>query len=345
MRLYEITQNVTEAINFTRYIDDAEEAMKKGILKAVDTLPKIKITSAMQADIDRTGELDGVEQTVNLAELIAKYCSANLKNLAKTKIQIPLTRVQFIPLGNNLGECDRLTINITSKYINSIAARIWFLWDQALEKKYDKYNNSEVSDYNDDEDYDDYDNDDYDTDYPYNYKELADETITEFRKEIIEKVVQEYIDKSVSVFIHEMVHAKQHAAQKAKGIPAKKFDYRSYIKTKEIPNKEKFQDMVATPGALSDPVNHKIYRASPQEMTAFANQDAARFIKDNKLNVPGAKANAETMAKLQNYLGKYFKDRDNYKEYILLKRYGTLVYKAVADYLNRNAEQTKQNTQ
>jgi hypothetical protein len=347
MRLHEIEQTVDESVNYARYIDDAEDAMKKGILKAVDNLPHIEITPEMQADIDRTGELDGVKQTVNLAELIAKYCSASLKNLAKTKIQVSLSKVQFIALGNNEGECDRLTININSKYINSIAARIWFLWDQALEKKYAKYNNSEVSDYDDDEeDYNDYDydNDEYNTDYPYNYKELADETITEFRKDIFTKVVQEYVDKCASIFIHELVHAKQHAVQLAKGIPAKNLDYRSYIKTKELPTKEKFQNMVATPDALDDPLNYKIYRASPQEMAAFANQAAAKFIKDNKLNVSGAKADAATMAKLQNYLGKYFKDRDNYKEYILLKRYGNLVYKAVADYLNRNAEQAKQNT-
>jgi hypothetical protein len=70
-----------------------------------------------------------------------------------------------------------------------------------------------------------------------------------------------------------------------------------------------------------------------------------KFIKDNKLNVQGATADAATMAKLQNYLGNYFKDRANPKEYKLLKRYGSLVYKAVADYLNRNAAQAKQNTQ
>jgi hypothetical protein len=343
MRLYEITQNVTEAINYTRYLPDIEVAMKKGILKAVDTLPKIEITPEMQAEINRTGELDGIEQTVNLADLIAKYCSVNLKNLAKTKILVPLTRVQFIPLGKNNGECDRLTISITINYINAIASRIWFLWDQALEKKYAKYNNSEVSDYNDDDDYND-DYNDYDTDYPYNYKELADDAITEFRKVILDKGLQEYIDKSASVFVHELVHAKQHAVQLTKGIPAKKLDYRSYIKTKEIPNKEKFQDMVDTPGALDDPINHKIYRASPQEMAAFANQDAGRFIKDNKLNVPGTEAGPAIMTKLQNYLGPYFKDRDNYQEYQILKRYGALVYKAVTDYLNRNADSAKQKT-
>jgi hypothetical protein len=70
-------------------------------------------------------------------------------------------------------------------------------------------------------------------------------------------------------------------------------------------------------------------------MAAFANQDAARFIKDNNLNVQGVTADAATMAKLQNYLGKYFRDRDNYQERTLLKRYGTLVYKAVDDYLSR----------
>jgi hypothetical protein len=344
MRLYEITQNVDEAVNFTRYIDDAEDAMRKGILKAVNTLPNIEITPEMQADIDDTGKFGSVKQKANLVELIAKYCSANLKNLSNKKIQVPLTNVIFSPLGTNNGECAGLTIRLNIRYINSIAPRIWYFWTQALDKNYSKHNHSDINDYNDN-DYDDYEDNEYDTDYPYDYKELADESIKEFKNSMFVPIIEEYIAECSSVFIHELVHAKQHATQRVKGIPNKKLDYRSYIKTKEIPNKEKFQTMVNTPGALDNPENYKIYRASPQEMTAFANQEAVKFIKDNKLNVPGAKADAATMAKLQNYLGNYFRDRDNYKEYIILKRYGTLIYKAVVDYLNRNSTQAKQNTQ
>jgi hypothetical protein len=114
-----------------------------------------------------------------------------------------------------------------------------------------------------------------------------------------------------------------------------------------LASKDKFNKVIDDPesAGIDDTEAYKLYRASPQEMAAFANQDALKFIKDNKLNVQGATADAATMAKLQNYLGNYFKDRENPKEYKLLKRYGSLVYKAVADYLNRNAAQAKQNTQ
>jgi hypothetical protein len=138
-----------------------------------------------------------------------------------------------------------------------------------------------------------------------------------------------------------MVHAQQHQAQFVRNKDA---DYRSYIKTKTIPSKKEFQTMIDTPGALDDPTNYKLYRASPQEMAAFANQAAAKFIKDHGLNKPGIKPNASTMSALQLYLDNFFRDKNNPKEYKLLKRYGNLIYKAVADYLTRKAELEKQNT-
>jgi hypothetical protein len=308
MRLYEIEQTVDEAANYTRYIDDAEDAMKKGILTACSIMANIKITPEMQADIDETRKLGSVKQALNLAGLIKQHCANELKILAETKMKVPVSDVVFEELGTTNGECAYLEIRLNIAYINGITHQIWNRWTKDLAN-----NNTSI---------------------PFNYTKTAKKIINTFKKTVFNSPIPA-LDNCASTFIHEMVHAHQHAAQAAKGISADDTDYRSYLKTKEIPTKKAFQDMVDTENALDDPENYKIYRASPQEMAAFANQDAARFIKDNKLNTPGAKADAATMSKLQNYLGKYFRDRDNYKEYILLKRYGNLVYKAVADYLNR----------
>jgi hypothetical protein len=308
MRLYEIEQPVDEAINYTRYIDDAENAMKKGILTACTVLATVPITPAMQADIAQTKAFGSVRHAVNLAELIKDHCTAELKKLAVNKMKVPVTDVIFEPLGDSNGECYLLEVRLNIAYINGISNQVWARWTKAVVANR--------------------------TGDPFDYTKTAKKIISTFKKTLFDTPIP-VLDNCASTFIHELVHARQHMPQVAKGVPDSGTDYGSYIKTKEIPDKKAFTKMVDTPGALDDPANYRIFRASPQEMAAFANQDAARFIKDNNLNVQGVTADPATMAKLQNYLGKYFRDRDNYQEHTLLKRYGTLVYKAVDDYLSR----------
>ena len=310
MRLYEITQNVTEAVNFTRFVGDAEDAMKRGVLSACSIMATVTITPEMQADIEKTKAFGSVKQVLDLPDLIKQHCANELKILAETKMKVPVSDVVFEELGTTNGECAYLEIRLNISYINGITHQIWNRWTKAVVA-------NRVGD-------------------PFSYTKTAKKIINKFKKTVFDVPIPA-LDNCASTFIHEMVHAQQHAVQAAKGISADDTDYRSYLKTKEIPTKKAFQAMVDTDNALADPENYKIYRASPQEMAAFANQDAVKFIKDNKLNVPGAQADAATMAKLQNYLGNYFRDKGNYQERVLLKRYGTLVYKAVADYLNRTA--------
>jgi hypothetical protein len=308
MRLYEIEQTVAESVNFTRYIDDAENAMKKGILTACSILATVTITPAMQADITQTKAFGSVRQAVNLAGLIKDHCTVELKKLAVNKMKVPVTDVIFEPLGDSNGECYLLEVRLNIAYINGISNQVWSRWTKAVVA-------NRAGD-------------------PFSYTKTAKKIINTFKKTLFEVPIP-VIDNCASTFIHEMVHAQQHMPQLAKGVPDSGTDYGSYIKTKDVPDKKAFTKMVDTPGALDDPENYRIFRASPQEMAAFANQDAARFIKDNNLNVQGVTADPATMAKLQNYLGKYFRDRDNYQERTLLKRYGTLVYKAVDDYFSR----------
>jgi len=308
MRLYEIEQTVDEAINYTRYIDDAENAMKKGILTACTALATVAITPAMKADIAQTKTFGSVRQAVELAGLIKDQCEKELKKLAVNKMKVPVSDVIFEPLADANGECYLLEVRLNIAYINGIANPIWARWTKAVVA-------NRVGD-------------------PFDYTKTAKKIINTFKKTLFDTPIP-VLDNCASTFIHELVHARQHMPQISKGVPDSGTDYGSYIKTKEVPNKKEFTKMVDTPGALDNPENYRIFRASPQEMTAFANQAAAKFIKDNKLNMPDAKADTATMANLQNYLGDYFRDRNNYQERTLLKRYGTLVYKAVDDYLNR----------
>jgi hypothetical protein len=304
MKINEVAQPVAEAINFARYTDDADAAMKSGIVSSVRTLPKVRITDSMAAEIE-AGSTNSLKTQANLSKLMAKYCSANLKKLAVQTMSVPVTAVVFEPLGNNKGECADLEIRLNSRYLKGIEHKILADWVNSLRK-------SGVD--------------------PLNYAETTNEIIDAFINNVLFAGSAETIALScANTFIHEMVHAQQNQLQYNQG--RTDTEYRSYLAPKD-----RFNKMMSDPGSvdMDDDVAHKIYRASPQEMAAFANQDAAKFIKDMGLNQPNAVADQKVMSELQHYVNEYFNDRTNPKEYRLLKRYGSLVYRAVMDYLQRN---------
>lgn len=94
--------------------------------------------------------------------------------------------------------------------------------------------------------------------------------------EMSDREVVPVIREMIGVLIHELVHVKQAAAQiKAGRI---KREYRSYVQ----PDKVRFdQVMKAIKAGTDTDADYVAYRASPQEIAAFAHQIAIMFIDDH----------------------------------------------------------------
>ena len=316
MRLYEIVQPVNEAINFVQFAGPAEQAIKQGILDAVDTLVNVRITPEIQQEINQTKKFGSVKNLAKLVEQMSQNCSNNLTTLAVEVMKVPETSVSFKDIGTNRGECSEKQVRLSTRYLTRIGNQIWSTWALALAS-------NNVSN-------------------PPDYNNTAKRIIRKFKTQIFSRAVMIEIDDCVSVFIHEMVHAQQDMQQYNKGISSSDSEYRSYLTSKD-----KFMQMVTDPASseFQGADFSRIYQASPQEMAAYAHQYAISFIKDNKLDKANTVADKDVMAKLQNYLGDFYKDRTNRKEYRILKRYGSLVYSNVMDFLARKSEIAKQKTQ
>jgi len=321
MRLYEIQQNIEESINLTRYLPEVEDAIKKGILASMDSLINVKITPNVQANIDETGKFGAVRSRVKLVSKMKKHCSANLQNVASSIMNMPNIIVYFDKMKKNNGEwySDNSSIAINIKYLNDIKNRIWANWSAQIIK----YNEGDTLD----------------------YLETAESIIDEFKRYTFTPAVSAVVTNIAGVFIHEMVHAMQDKAAAAKGMNTDKA-YRSYLTNKETFDKS-IEDYKKA--GFTEKEAYRFYRGSPQEIAAFANQEAAKFIKSKKLDQPGVQATPQRLSELQTqlkYLNDIFKDTNNTTEIKIIRRYTTLMYKAVMDYVERKNElaQAKQNT-
>jgi hypothetical protein len=170
--------------------------------------------------------------------------------------------------------------------------------------------------------------------------------IDEFKRYIFTPAVNAVVNTLSGIFIHEMVHAKQDKAASAKGMNPDKA-YRSYLT-----NKETFEKSIEDykKAGFTKEQAYRLYRGSPQEIAAFANQEAAKFIKNKKLDQPGVQITSQRLADLKtqlSYLNDIFKNKNDPTEIKIIRRYTTLMYKAVMDYAERKNElaQTKQPTQ
>lgn len=320
MRLYEIQQNIEESINLTRYLPEVENAIKKGILDSMDSFVNVKITPDIQANINETGKFGAVKPRVKLVSKMKKHCSTNIQSVASSTMNMPNITVYFDKIKNNgewYGDDSAIAINI--KYLNDIKNRVWANWSAQLIK----YNEGDTLD----------------------YLETADSIIDEFKRYTFTPAVSAVVTNIAGVFIHEMVHAMQDKAASTKGMNPDKA-YRSYLTNKETFDKS-IEDYKKA--GFTKEQAYRLYRGSPQEIAAFANQEAAKFIKNKKLDQPGVQATPQRLADLQTqlkYLNDIFKDKNNPTEIKIMRRYTTLMYKAVMDYVERKneLEQAKQNT-
>ena len=137
------------------------------------------------------------------------------------------------------------------------------------------------------------------------------------------------LNKLVAVVIHELTHVVQHSSQFKKGRTSS--EYRSYLE----PNKEKFHASVGklSKGDASDE-DYRLYRGSPQEVGAFAQEAALDFINDmfvDDMNQPEefVEFKKEIPKLLNHYVNKQFNDPSNPMEYAVFKRFNKLMYQEV----------------
>jgi hypothetical protein len=311
MRLHEIQQNVDEDINLTRYLPNVENAIKKAILASMDSFLNVKITPQMQDDINKTEKFGVVKKRIRLVTKMKKNCAINLQNIASRTMKMPKITVYFDKIKNN-GEwyVEDFSIVLNTKYLNEIKNRIWSNWTAYLIK----YNEGDT----------------------LNYLETANSIIDSFKQSMFTSPIDRVVSTLAGVFIHEMVHAKQDKAAAANGMNPDKA-YRSYLTNKETFDKS-IEDYEAA--GFTKAEADRFYRGSPQEIAAFANQEAAKFIKNKKLDQRGVVATPQKLSDLQNqlkYLNDVFKDKTP-AEIKIMRRYTTLMYKAVMDYLDRKNE-------
>ena len=151
------------------------------------------------------------------------------------------------------------------------------------------------------------------------------------------------IRKLVSTVIHELVHVIQHSKQQHRPQTA----YRSYLTR----DKSKFYAaMNRMHQGTHDTADYRLYRGSPQEIAAFAHEEALKIINDT--NMGDADENELAYIKkhlpsyMQGYTGNMFSDPTNEHEYKIFKRFNKIVYQEVSSYLDKliatAAEQKKQ---
>lgn len=308
MRINDI---INEAISLTKYTPAAIDAVKSGIVEVVGNFDKILFSKDEKEEI-ALGVLKPINAKVlkHLANL--DYVVADKLEAVGKEMNIPIT-VKFVEMDSN-GEASGLVIYLNKRYLAGIKKLVVDAVDQfTLDNAY-----------------------------------AEDELLQAFKlvpKELSKQLFKfqpdfdTRIKRLVSTFIHEAVHAQQNKAQHDVG----RFDteYRSYLAPKS-----KFNDTILGKNFANSEEEYKIYRASPQEMAAFAHEDALKFIQGVGMDDADYDFSQENindaMRELQSYVADYFKDKENPKEYRLFKRYSRLVYQEVQRYIENILKKNNQ---
>jgi len=144
--------------------------------------------------------------------------------------------------------------------------------------------------------------------------------------------IRNAIDELVSNFIHEMVHIRQNYIQ----FLNKRYDpeYRSYL------DKEKGEfNTLARYKSDKTARYMELYRASPQEITAFSHMAALDVIKSFGLNTNNLTdihipPNKEVLSKVVEHVKKYYNAPETFEEKKVYNRYIKQTYLEVEEYLN-----------
>jgi hypothetical protein len=141
------------------------------------------------------------------------------------------------------------------------------------------------------------------------------------------------LDRLVSVVLHELTHIIQHSAQYKQDRKGPT-EYRSYLE----PDKTKFNAVINKmhKGEELTPYEYKIYRASPQEIPAFAQEAALGVLNDLDIdNVTDLKELRKLLPdNIRAFMDHQFNNPSNAKEYAVFKKFHKLMYQEIMRYVD-----------
>jgi hypothetical protein len=331
MRIVEIlSKSLTEAISVAKYEDNIIQAIKEAIYDSFGDLLKLK---GQYPDEEREfDDEDGNHKS--FISLMKNKFRSSLKWRIADKIHKTLNRelgspvvtyVSVIALPESVGgQADGRAIELNSVFTDHLTKNIM---DKAFDSTYSSYGPGE-----------------YVSGFYFLCKMVSSEDrhlagIILDDKKIIKKIS--------SIVIHELVHVLQHAAQYDRG--REETEYRSYLDKRkgefvDLHHKkyaqEKNSDEEDTD--LQDKYN-RYYRASPQEIAAFAHQAALQVIDDygfsDVTNPDELTLSDDSIIYSVDWItGRVFSKPKTPKEAMVRKRYMKLVYLEVKRYIEHRKQ-------
>lgn len=182
----------------------------------------------------------------------------------------------------------------------------------------------------------------YNTSYDF-FDAVFTTSIPKLKKQLYnDHVITKILTEIANTVVHELVHVVQHAKQKHRPTT----EYRSYLSR----NKNEFHSLSRSVQASKfDPSTRDyarwmhLYRASPQEITAFAHDIANRIISDNQLDSYDVQVGAITMSELTpqivNAIKLYLHPNTRIEQKIF-NRYVKLVYLELKNYIDQLIDQS-----
>lgn len=171
--------------------------------------------------------------------------------------------------------------------------------------------------------------------------------LNKYAGEIAARIVdrkRNLVNQMTDTVLHELVHVMQHTQQFRR--PGGSVEYRSYLDR----TKGELHNLYQGPEQGWDFESEhfqKLYRASPQEIGAFAHNMALDIIRGIGLDEPGAEDTPLTatdfVEALRKVVGNEYRDPNNPRERAILNRYLKLAYQEVQRYIERKRAASKKN--
>lgn len=362
MRSYEF---IPEAISFTQYNKSIQDIIEQGILQSVESFSSWNPNSSVTNALD-DGETDPIRNFVlrELRKSLPENISSELTKLAQELIPISsaMTRVTgkertkrselprlagkirgehgdrpvfpghplggksiqvlFKDIGASGGQANGIIISLSLRYIEQISKDIADYIVEHVNDYLDSNNDSLLNAF-----------------FSLVHQQARYKSIIHDSRNL-----PDIIAKCTSTVIHELVHVQQHVTQHKMG--RQRTEYRGYTSSiRDFHNAIRKNHSKAPISDEERDKNYRIYRASPQEMAAFAHQDALKFIQDNYIDdiiASGDQVEQGTIQGLKHYINSGLKDPANPKEQMVHNRYAKLVYQEVMRYIEHVKSQ--QNT-
>lgn len=177
--------------------------------------------------------------------------------------------------------------------------------------------------------------------YLVHWKELREylnKNATQLAARIVDRK-RNLVNRMTDTVLHELVHVMQHRQQWQR--PGGGQEYRSYLDR----TKGELRSLYRGPGQGWDVDSkhfQKLYRASPQEIGAFAHNMALDIIRGFGLDEPGAEditlTATDFVQALRQIVGNEYRDPNNPQERAILNRYLKLAYQEVQRYIERKRQ-------